>query len=254
MSDMTTSATLAPKRRWFRYSLRTFFVIITVLCLWLGAKLNAARQQQRAVEAVRGLGGNVKYDFEDGRISPLLEPPWLMTLLGPDFFHDVVSITIDGGRNGHEDFGRILPQLRQLPRLRFLELNSGTLRDDDLQYLSELKDLDYLHLLANNQIDGGGFKRLANLTTLGKLFVNGNPISDHGLESIAVLPNITSLGLNGTKVTDACIELLAKMPKLFYLNVSGSNISANGVRHLKDLRPDLVIDCSSDQKPSDSGR
>jgi hypothetical protein len=30
---MTSSA--PPRRRWFRFSLRTLFVLVTVLCVWL---------------------------------------------------------------------------------------------------------------------------------------------------------------------------------------------------------------------------
>ena len=36
----------APKRRWFRFSLRTMFVVVTVLCVWLGYQLNWIRQRR----------------------------------------------------------------------------------------------------------------------------------------------------------------------------------------------------------------
>ena len=29
-----------PKRRWFRFSLRTLFVLVTLLCIWLGYQVN----------------------------------------------------------------------------------------------------------------------------------------------------------------------------------------------------------------------
>jgi len=38
----------APKRRWFRFSLRTLFVVVTVFCLWLGYHVNWM-QQRRAL-------------------------------------------------------------------------------------------------------------------------------------------------------------------------------------------------------------
>jgi hypothetical protein len=37
--------TPAPKRRWFRYSLRMLFVLVTVVCCWLGYELNWIRQR-----------------------------------------------------------------------------------------------------------------------------------------------------------------------------------------------------------------
>jgi hypothetical protein len=40
--------TLAPKR-WFHWSLRTMFVVVTVLCLWMGYQLNWIRQRNHAL-------------------------------------------------------------------------------------------------------------------------------------------------------------------------------------------------------------
>lgn len=36
----------APKRRWFRFSLRTFFVVVTILAVWLGYQINWIRQRR----------------------------------------------------------------------------------------------------------------------------------------------------------------------------------------------------------------
>jgi Leucine Rich repeat len=251
MADPSTNspATSQPKRRWFRYSLRTFLIVVTVCGVWLGWKLRAAREQQRAVATVRELGGSVKYDYEDGSTGLLLEPPWLLELLGRDFFHNVVSVDLYAQPFDQKNFGKVFPLLRKLPRLRRLSVEAGTIHDDDLQHLSDLKDLKSLYL-PTHQLTGEGFKYLADLTTLEYLFVNGNPLDDQGLKGIAELPNVVSLGLNETGVTDSCIPYLTKMHKLSYLNISGTHISADGARRLKALRPDLAIDCSRDQKPA----
>ncbi len=34
-------------RRWLRFSLRTLFVVVTVLCVWLGYELNWIRHAMR---------------------------------------------------------------------------------------------------------------------------------------------------------------------------------------------------------------
>ncbi len=55
------------KRHWLRLSLRTFFVLLTVGCVflaWLGWIINRANQQRHAVQWVRQLNGKVSYDFE----------------------------------------------------------------------------------------------------------------------------------------------------------------------------------------------
>jgi hypothetical protein len=43
-------ANLPKPRRWFRFSLRTMFVLVTVLCIWLGYYLNWIRQRHDYIE------------------------------------------------------------------------------------------------------------------------------------------------------------------------------------------------------------
>jgi hypothetical protein len=55
--------TPAPKRRWFSYSLRTLFVVVTVFACWLGYQLNWIRERHallsrpHAVSYVSGVDG-----------------------------------------------------------------------------------------------------------------------------------------------------------------------------------------------------
>ncbi len=51
-------------RRWFRFGLRTLLIAITVLCIWLGFKVNAARRQHEVVQAILQAGGTVAYDYQ----------------------------------------------------------------------------------------------------------------------------------------------------------------------------------------------
>ena len=40
------------RRRWLRFSLRTFLLVLTGLCIWLGVNVNQAQQQKEAVAAL----------------------------------------------------------------------------------------------------------------------------------------------------------------------------------------------------------
>jgi hypothetical protein len=40
-----------PRRRFLRFSLKMLFVLVTLLCVWLGMLTNSANRQRRAVEA-----------------------------------------------------------------------------------------------------------------------------------------------------------------------------------------------------------
>lgn len=41
---------MRPARRWFQYSLRAFFVVMTALGIWLGLIVNSARDQREAID------------------------------------------------------------------------------------------------------------------------------------------------------------------------------------------------------------
>src|SRR5262245_26094153 len=96
-----------------RFSLRTLFVVITLLCATLGVNLYKAQQQKAAVARVRAEMGQCTYDFEaafeaaqrkadilNGRQSsfglrnrnlPSPWPAWLVRMFGKDFFHNVTE-------------------------------------------------------------------------------------------------------------------------------------------------------------------
>jgi hypothetical protein len=54
------------KRRWFRYSLRTLFVVVTLFALWMGYHLNWIRQRRDARKWIEAhpVGGSIGYHAE----------------------------------------------------------------------------------------------------------------------------------------------------------------------------------------------
>ena len=54
--------TLAPNRRWFHFSLRTLFVVVTVLGIWLGWQLHFVSRRKQAINWLeKDLDGLVIY-------------------------------------------------------------------------------------------------------------------------------------------------------------------------------------------------
>jgi hypothetical protein len=43
-----------PRRRWFNFSLRTLFILVTVLCCWLGWEMSVVRSRQAALSRIKG--------------------------------------------------------------------------------------------------------------------------------------------------------------------------------------------------------
>src|SRR5256885_1568657 len=71
----------APPRRWFRWSLRTMFVVVTAFGCWLGWQVNWIRQRHEALkrnEESRAIFPTV------GGLQPTGTFPWTLRLLGEE--------------------------------------------------------------------------------------------------------------------------------------------------------------------------
>ena len=122
--------TPAKRRRWFRFSLRMLFVVMTVLCVWLGFKVNAARRQKEAAALFLKAGGEVLYDYQIALNPPGTaalfkvlpnsspsEPGWLRATIGDDYFRKVVAVDLQP-QNGQAAIAESdLKQLSNLPDL-----------------------------------------------------------------------------------------------------------------------------------------
>src|SRR5262245_59740812 len=137
----------APKRgrRFLRFSLRGLLVVVAICSVWLGIAFNRAREQARAVAAIRAMGGNVQYDFYTSGFDPFTAGPeptselpgWLLESLGIDFFHDVTQAQFVGVGITDDD----LWILEALPQIRQVFISRGKLSNSGLRALQSLKKL-----------------------------------------------------------------------------------------------------------------
>jgi len=225
-----------PKRRRFRFSLRTLIVFVTVASAgfgWLGIKVREANRQKEAVEAMQKLGGFVKYDYEFFDVSSA-GATWLRKRVGDDFFADVGLLSLEKSRvtdaglvdirglpnleilslNNTQVSSAGLMQLRGLTRLEALFLTYTPIADAGLEHLEGLVRLKTLSL-ADTQVTDAGLVHLKGLTQLETLHLSNTPVTDAGLVRLRQLTNLQQLFLNGTQVTDkGCDELQKALPNL----------------------------------------
>jgi hypothetical protein len=129
------------KNSW-RFSLRTLFVLVTVLGIalgWVGVQVQAARRQRHAVEGIRALGGEVWYDYDDYNQIPPAESPWpewLVRAIGIDYFATVTEVTAPVG---HEQISQSVEHWRQLPHLRKLHFVNTSIWDERDPVIQEVK-------------------------------------------------------------------------------------------------------------------
>jgi len=203
-------APAAPRRRWYQYSLRTVLVLVILVSIaasWFAVKTHPARRQRAAVEAIKELGGWVKYDYETKEEPP--GPPWLRKLLGDDIVSDVVA--------------------------------AGELKSDAaLAHLKTFTQLKELHLLGP-QITDHGLEHLEGLRRLDLLEFTHTQVTDAGLEYLKGLTQLWQLDLSGTKVTDAGLEHLKGLAQLHSLDLMSTQVSDEGVNNLRQALPNCDI-------------
>jgi hypothetical protein len=268
-------------RRRFQFSIRSLLVLAVAVALpfsWFNSARLVARRQSEDLKAVLETG-EADYDVEshyipfyyfskgfDGHISrPVLPSPnpvpeLLSNLLGNDFFHEVVCVSLHGSllpRN-KADGDETLKHLQGLRDLQVLYLGCE-MSDSQLAALNGLKSLRKLNIL-NSSLSGEGLANLTNLLALRSLDMRGPVVTDSGLatltrfvgleelkleqtkvtdarmESIAKLPNLRKLSLAETAVTDAGLKLLARSPMLVDLDLYRTHIGDEGVRSLTPLK------------------
>jgi hypothetical protein len=204
------------KRRWYQFSLRALLVFVLLASVgmsWLAVKLERARRQKEAVEAIEKAAGWVVYDYQSENLSA--EPPvprWKRLLLGKDFFFDVV----------------------------WAELITTGFGDDEAAHLRGLTGLKTLRL-NDPQFTDAGLAHLRGLTSLERLYLDGTQVTDAGLVHLEGMTNLQSLGLFLTPVTDAGLGRLRGLTKLEWLNLVDTQATPEGVKKLQEALPECQI-------------
>jgi hypothetical protein len=224
------SASPAPKskRRFLQFSLRTFFILLTVFAIWFGWMTSKTRQQKKAVEWVREMRGMVRYDYEvddEGLKIDATEPlgaGWLREFLGVDVFADVVRVDI------HKPQVKDVTPLAELKNLQSLWLD-GT-QVNKLTPLAGLKNLQRLYLDYTPVTD---LTPLAGLENLERLSLRNTPVTEP--KPLAGLKNLKELYFRGSQVTD--LTPLVGLTNLRTLSLDDTPvIDLTPLAELKNLR------------------
>ena len=269
MSSPSQPPTVSPrgKRRWWRFSLRTLLVFVTLFCVFVGwfvSRLHKAERQRFAVEKLKESSFEVGYDWalnpegsEDFK-PQRPAPTWLRNRLGDDFFDAVVYVRSrsDAGvarSIGDNEFQWIF----SLPELRSLHFNESAITQASAARLQELKELENLTVW-DSRIDDEWMKGIGACVHLKRLSLLNTPrVTDAGyvylhslvdledlhspdgddsaLLAIAQLKHLRFLQLMGHKASDAGVKVLAGLPRLEHLILSSTAITDEGARSLSGL-------------------
>lgn len=218
-----------------RWTLRTFFVTFTLLCLWLGSIAHTATEQRRTVEWIKDRGGTCRYGYEfkstPKNIAKPRGPKWLRDLIGIDFFERVKLVELHD--RSVTNVGRLstLPHLKSVwlgdtkvvdvsPLSRCWELESLDLCNTnvaDLEPISGLPCLRHLGLRATNVVDIGPLSKTRSLESLNLQLTYVTDLTP--LEPLS----LRSLQLAYSEVAD--ISPLARISELNSIGLTDTNVS-----------------------------
>ena len=104
--------------------------------------------------------------------------------------------------------------VKQFPNLIFLRLDETAIRDEDLEPLAKLPQLDQISLYRTRVTDAGCI-HLASISTLTQLSLDGTMITDEGLQHFESCDNLVRLSVWNTQVSDEGVKRLQEsQPKL----------------------------------------
>jgi hypothetical protein len=167
------------RRRWFRFRLRTWFVLLTIVSLpsaWLAWRI-VYRRKEPAVEAAIFVHGGV---FARRQRVPAL-PIWTQELFDDDPGDRISGISFVGA--------------------------SAT--DTELRRIAAMYSLEYVSL-RRTAVTDAGMAQLKRLTHLKVLDLSGTRVTNAGLAELAPLAKLKFLDLTETRATDAGISELQK--------------------------------------------
>jgi hypothetical protein len=245
-----------PKRRWLRFSLRTFLLVVTALCVWLAFKVNAGRRQHEAVTAILNAGGTVMYDYQFS--SPRTDeyswiirsepnalpsgPAFLRKTLGDDCFRTAVVVFW----NKSDIPEPVFRQLENLPDLTNVNLKgvkivpdgSGVprpIQDSDLAVFSQLRRLASLEIWVS-EIQGSGLANLNELRNLRNLVIVNAMVNDTGVKTAGELRQVERLELRNNQITDDGLKYLQHLVNLKELWLqTNTGITDVGLKYLSGL-------------------
>jgi hypothetical protein len=178
------------RRRWFRISLRTVLLLVTLLCIWLGIKVNQARRQKEAIAALKSIKSHIAFYHQlddEGRVNYRDEPSipaWLRQITGDDFFQRVWAVS-GGDAAFTDEYAARLSAFDHLTWLRIVDSPAG---DESLATIGNTESLETVQII-NTPVGDRFMHRLAQAKQLQHLELQSTQVTSDGF---AKLPTFAS--------------------------------------------------------------
>lgn len=213
-------------KKWFRFSLRSFLILVAIVASWLALKVHHVKLQKAVEDRVWERGGDFRYTYEENAYPSTTKESQLTKSLrerfGDECFGKIGYVALSGEDVTNAD----IQMLARIKSYRWLSFYDSSVTDDGLKHLRNMRQLEWLGL-DGSQVTNAGLRQLEGIRQLKNLTLNKLPITDDGVEAIvANFPNLERLHLGGTQITDEGVKtILEGLPKLKRLDLWGTGVT-----------------------------
>jgi hypothetical protein len=241
-----------------RWSLRTLFVLLTIVACLLG--FVAFARAPRPIETrIRALGGAVGVSHPTTAWSTPMQ--WMDRLFGPfERYSEIYSVTVDSDEFEDLDCSAVcelgtlealeihsrnitdrgLSSLWRSAKIRELVLECPQISDNGLRSLQELRGLVSLEV-SSNHISGQLLSNLDSRTRLRSLALVGERVDDSVCRRAVEFQELSEISLPLSGITDEGLDLLSGHIMLRYLDVTETRVTREGVKRFKSRCPHVIL-------------
>ncbi|MFN0021557.1 MAG: leucine-rich repeat domain-containing protein [Pirellulaceae bacterium] len=238
-------------RRFFQISIRTLFIVTTLVAIGL-AYFNRIRQrveeQKAATARIAALGGKAT-------VKPMSYVwPSFRKAVGEEYFKEVVAVDLENtlvtdadlevvgrlrdmkslvlsGLPVSERSGYMGPFLPQNPNLVSSQVSSKGIRGLGPQH--KLQDVRLAHVPINDE----AMDTVSSWTQLQILDLERTRVTSKGVQRLENLKHLKSLNLAGTNIDDSVVPALSQMRSLQQLDLSDTAVTGEGLLQLRNELP-----------------
>lgn len=222
-------------RRWFRFSLRTLVIGLTIGLVILGTWLRYFEPYRHAMIAVREVNGSATF-------LPPAKNTWRRSFydcavaagIREEYLAPITMLSVQDGQEHRKINVDWLRRVRPLQDVSFLTIYGARLGDAEMKEIATLKKLTMLHL-GECQITADALLRLADMPELNGFMAGDSSITDDGLANLRGCKNLWVLSVSNTYITDVGLQHLKPHKNLKTLFINGNVLDGSGLAHLRDV-------------------
>lgn len=217
----------SPRSRWsprVRIGLRALLLTVAIIAIGLAWLRYRAEQQRLAVQWILDRGGEVIYEHEWKQLRPgdyrdvahwrstLPRDSWLVTTLGPHYFHQVLSISFDDSQLDGEAW-----RLAHAYDVRKVTFSNCNLNKEVLTALGKCQRVEWI-LSSHCDCDQQGLSYLAKLPRLKDLQFEAMSFDEIGMQHLGNCRKLECLAIQHCTFDS---EHFTHLRDLHYLQTAG---------------------------------